>query len=142
MKSISRLHGSQYTSNQPTLHRADAITSVIYIPRPRSAPVNRCATLSGSCLAISMTLSSFLIPICNLEEYSSAPPKAESCISWIACLRSSPDANSSTSRKTYSRAVRLVIGGTRSSESNVSDRPRSVRMGRSDEVAIIRRRRP
>ena len=139
---MSRLHGSQYSSKESTVHRGDAVIDVIYIPRPMSAPVNRCATLSGSCLAISMMLSSFLIPICNLEEYSSVPPKPESCIIWVACFRSSPDANSSTSFSTYPRAVRVVIGGTRNSESNVSDRPRSVRMGRSDEVAMIRRRRP
>ena len=115
-----------------------------HIPNPINPPVNLCATLSGSCLAISTMLNSFLIPICSFDDVSS-PELDENPASRSICIAfrlSSPDWNNSTSRKTYSNAPRFDIGGTRSSESNVSVRPSSVRTGRRDEVEMTRRRRP
>jgi hypothetical protein len=55
---------------------------------------------------------------------------------WLSCE------NNSTSLRTRSNDGMVVMGGTCSSESNVSGRPSSVRIPRREDVAMMRRRRP
>ena len=116
----------------------------LYMPSPMSALVNRSAVASGSCLAISTMLSSFLMPtLVRADSASSSVCANPTCPSMlIARRRSSSDRKSCTSRSTMSSARRDASGGTRSSASKISLSPRSVRTGRRDEVAMMSRRRP
>jgi hypothetical protein len=114
-----------------------------HIPSPIKLPTNLSVAWSGSCLAISMILNSFLIPICRPFIDSSSPEaKPASANMCIALLRCSSVSKSSTEWSTYSKDSRLEIGATRSSESNASESPTSVKTGRRDVVAMTRRRCP
>jgi hypothetical protein len=114
-----------------------------YIPSPISAPVNRSATDEGSCRDISIMLNNFLIPMFSFGDVSSSPPPNPACCSiLIACASLSLDLNNCTSSSTCCNDRKLEIGGTRSSESKASVNPSSVRTGRSEDVAIINKRRP
>ena len=119
------------------------LTKRNYPLNSNNAPTRRSDTLSGSCRAISMILSNFFTPIWSPDDNPSlSEPKPASASILIARFCSCSDGNSSTSWTTCSRARREDIGGTRISESKVSERPRSVRMDLKDEVAMMSKRRP
>lgn len=100
------------------------------------------ATACGSCLAISIKLSSFFTPMLNAGDRPSSRPNPASWSIATACLVSAAALKSSTSVRTCSRDWIFEIGGTRSSESKFSENPRSVRIEWEEEVAMMRRRRP
>lgn len=115
--------------------------TMLYIPRPIRDVTSRSPTASGSCLAISIIVNSFLIPMFS-PFASESPPKPACCSICIVCWRSRGLRIRSTSSRITSRPRRLETGGTRISESKLSDRPRSVKMGRREVVAITSKRRP
>jgi hypothetical protein len=108
---------------------------------PISDVTRRSPTASGSCLAISIMLNNFLIPI--LRPFASESPPKPACWSiCIVCSRSLGFVTRSTSSRMICRERRLETGGTRISESKLSESPRSVRIGRNDVVAMTSSRRP
>lgn len=115
-------------------------------PDQNNPLISRCPALSGSCLAISMMLSSFLIPTNNGNVGLSASEAFRgnpALDSWRMVSRSSDSsANSSTDLRTTSNCPRCEMGGTLMEASNTSENPRSVMCCPRDEVASTKRRRP
>ena len=102
----------------------------------------RSATLSGSCLAISMMLNSLLIPICSFGSSSSFPANPASSNILIARFLCWSEGNSFTSCSMWSSDWSEETGGTRNSESKFSEKPRSVSSDLNEDVAMTNRRLP
>lgn len=68
---LESMYTTLHLSRHRDLERVQILKVSHHIPNPINDVVNLSATASGSCLLISITLNSFLIPIFNLELVSS-----------------------------------------------------------------------